>query len=315
MKKLEDLKREILNNNIGKFYVFYGEDFGLRKHYIDRISKSFTKKSLVDSCNDVSSRTITKSLFKITTLYIVHGDVQFPRQNKNQIQTFINRLNDCAVILEYEEPLLNTTLFKEFSEYITYFPTVQKNIALEFIDSELKLSQECKEDMAYNCNNNYNNILLESDKIRNYASIRNLSEQNSYDALNSMGQLLYEYPEFECNIFMNYILSNNYTNIDLWIKLIKNKYIDKFYMSLTSMFYDFLIAYLVRKYGRWDGSSRAYKYGLSWGRAKVIRDINLVQDADYYLDCAYRISGIDVKIKSGKLLREDVIDEFLSQVV
>lgn len=315
MKKLEDLKKDILEGKIEKFYVFYGEDFGIRKHYIDKLSTFFTNKSMMSSCGDVSNRTIGKSLFKITTLYVVHGDIQFPKQNKSQIQTFINRLDDCTVILDLEEPIPNSTLFKEFSQYITYFPNVQKNVALEFIDSELKLSQESKEEMAYNCNNNYNNILLEADKIKNYANIKQLSEQNSYDALESMGQLLYEYPEFDCNMFMNYILSNNYSNIDLWIKLIKEKYIDKFYISLTSMFNDFLIAYLIKKYGKWDGSSRAYNYGLAWGRAKVIRDIFLIQDASYYLDCAYRISEIDVKIKSGKLLREDVIDEFLSQVV
>ena len=31
MKNLKDLKEDILANKINKFYVFYGEDFGLRK--------------------------------------------------------------------------------------------------------------------------------------------------------------------------------------------------------------------------------------------------------------------------------------------
>ena len=41
MKNLKDLKEDILANKINKFYVFYGEDFGLRKHYIDYLSKKY----------------------------------------------------------------------------------------------------------------------------------------------------------------------------------------------------------------------------------------------------------------------------------
>lgn len=315
MKKLEDLKSEILNGNIQRFYVFYGEDYGIRKHYIDKLATFFNRREFLDSCEDVSSKTITVSLFKTTTLYVIYGDLSFARQNKNQIQTFINRLKDDTVVLVLEDEQPSTTLFKEFSQYITYFPVVQKNIAVEFVDSELRLSQESKEELAFNCNNNYNNILMESDKVRSYSEARDISEQNAYNALESTNQLLFEYPEYDSGIFMNYVLCENYNDISYWVKLIKSKYIDKFYTTLMFIFTDYLIAYLVRKYGKWDGSSRAYNYGLSWGRAKVIRDLPLLQQSDYYLQCAFRVSEIDVKIKNGRLLREDVIDEFISQVI
>ena len=32
MKRLEDLKEELLADKLQKFYVFYGEDYGIRKH-------------------------------------------------------------------------------------------------------------------------------------------------------------------------------------------------------------------------------------------------------------------------------------------
>ena len=41
MKKLEDLKKELLQDKVNSFYVFYGEDFGIRKHYINKISTYF----------------------------------------------------------------------------------------------------------------------------------------------------------------------------------------------------------------------------------------------------------------------------------
>ena len=39
MTPLKELKENILNNNIQNFYVFYGEDSGLRKHYIDKTAR------------------------------------------------------------------------------------------------------------------------------------------------------------------------------------------------------------------------------------------------------------------------------------
>ena len=43
MKQLKDLKEEILANNIKNFYVFYGQDFGLRQHYIHKIGSYYDK--------------------------------------------------------------------------------------------------------------------------------------------------------------------------------------------------------------------------------------------------------------------------------
>ena len=41
MKNLKDLKEEIINKQFQHFYVFYGEDYGLRDHYIKEIAKQF----------------------------------------------------------------------------------------------------------------------------------------------------------------------------------------------------------------------------------------------------------------------------------
>ena len=44
MKSLKDLKDDILHKKFNKFYVFCGDDYGLRHHYIQEIKKYF------DSC-------------------------------------------------------------------------------------------------------------------------------------------------------------------------------------------------------------------------------------------------------------------------
>ena len=313
MKKLEELKKEILDGKLNKFYVFYGEDYGIRKHYIDKISTYFPNKiKRYDTCDALSNNTIVANLFSTNELALVYNDMDFAKKNKQYITTFIQRLRDYTLILVYEEALPTSTLFKEFSEYITYFPTVQTNIAKEFVDSEISLLNEEKEDLVYDCKNNYNNILLESDKIRNYAQSLNMSVENAFVSLTQKRQLLRELEPFNCNIFMNNILTGNYTQLAYWINIVKKQDIDKFYMSLGSIFSDYLIAYLIKKYGKWDGSNRAYQYKLPWGRAKVIRELDT---PDILLDNAYRVADMDFKVKTGQLSRENCIDYFISIVV
>ena len=81
------------------------------------------------------------------------------------------------------------------------------------------------------------------------------------------------------------------------------------------MFNDFLIAGLIKKYGKYDGSSRAYNYGLPWGRAKEIRELDLPFEYTYYFDCAFKVSEIDELVKSGKILQNNLVDYFITNVI
>lgn len=315
MKKLEDLKNDILNNRFQQFYVFYGEDYGIRRHYIKKLGENFQKVSMVSSCQAITDKTVVKSLFSIKELCIIYNDLEFPRKDINYIKTFIERLGVYTIILVYEEPLESSTLWKHFSEYITYFPVVQDNVAVEFVEDEVKLLEADTRNLSHNCKNNYNNILLEADKIRSYADAKGMSEQNSYEVLTDKQQLLEELESYNPNLFTEDVLTGMHTNIAYWTYIIKQQDVDKFYYTLTSVFYDYLIAHLIKKYGKYDGSSRAYRYGLPWGRAKILRELNIIYDADYLLDTAYRIAEIDKNVKTGKLAREDLIDYFISVVI
>ena len=151
MKNLKDLKEDILANKINKFYVFYGEDFGLRKHYIDYLSKKYSKKTIVNNALNLGNSFGGGNLFKTTTLYVVPGDLDFAKLKKDKIEEFITKIdkNDC-VILDYEDDITNTSLYKNFDEKVTYFPEVNDNIAQQFVESELKLDIASKEELAKN---------------------------------------------------------------------------------------------------------------------------------------------------------------------
>lgn len=316
MKKLEDLKTELLNNKLNKFYVFYGEDFGIRKHYINKISTYFSSKpKYTDDFTSIKLSGKTRSLFGDTkNLVIIYNDENFANQPSVEIQKFIDNLRDYTCIFEYETELEKSNLFKDFSDYITYFPIVQDNIAQEFVNSELKLVDDNATELAYNCSNNYNNILLESDKIKEYANAKNVSEQNAYEVLNIKNQLIERIDTFNVSDFMNDILLNRTQNFTYWYVVVKND-TDKFFGSLISMFNDFLIAGLVKKYGKFEGSSAAYNCRLSWNRAKIIREFFIPYDYNYLFECAYKVACIDTEVKKGRIEKDKLIDYFFSTII
>jgi len=184
MKMLQDLKEEILNNKINRVYVFFGEDYGLRKHYINKLAEAYTEVKVIDDAFKLGEVSSNNSLFEVPTLYIVYNDIEFAKDTTQHIDNFFTKIGkDKIVIFDYEELPENTTLFKEYQDLITNFPNVKDNIALEFVDSEVTLNQSSKEELAFNCNNNYNSILLETDKIKSYKLASSLSEQKSFEEL------------------------------------------------------------------------------------------------------------------------------------
>lgn len=104
------------------------------------------------------------------------------------------------------------------------------------------------------------------------------------------------------------------SELSYWLNIIK-KNPETFFITLYSVFSDYLIVYLISKYGKWEGSSRAYSYGLPWGRAKFLRNYQFPKESEYYLNCAYSVAEMDTKIKMGSLNREKCIDYFISIII
>ena len=93
MKQLKDLKDEILSNRINSLYIFYGEDYGLRHHYISKLKESFQEVQFVDKAENIQKASTGIGLFKIKKLYIIHGDEEFAKSKSAVLNLFIKRLH------------------------------------------------------------------------------------------------------------------------------------------------------------------------------------------------------------------------------
>lgn len=312
MKNLKLLKEEILDGDIKNFYVFYGPDMGIRKHYIDKIRQSCSKLLNINSYQDYNKAETGGGLFKTRDLYLIFNDVEFASRHKTFIETFINRIKKDVLIFDFDEiPKKNLSLFEYFEDYITYFPIVKDNIAYQFIDSEVTLSANSRKQLAWDCENNYSNILLETDKIKNYAQVHNITDELAYNELQIQNQLIYKDEEFHSYQFMNDVLDGNYSNYSYWIGLIQRTFLEDFWITLESISNDYMIAYYIKAFGKSLGSNKAYENKFYWNRIKTIRDLKLPYKANDLLKKAEQVCQLDALVKFGKISKEKVLDYFL----
>ena len=321
MKKLEDLKTDLLNNKVEKFYIFYGNDVGIRQHYINKISTYFQQKLVVDNWLNIKSYIGANSLISGRKLILIYNDEDFLNQESKNIENLIYKINnDFSCIFVYDlagTTFKNTNLFKYFADYITEFQAVQSNIALEFIADELPdINELTASELAYNCENLYSNILLEADKIKSYQNETGVSQQVAFESLKNKNQLLFKQQDFVSNEFMNCVLQGNFTNLSFWYDVVTSENnVNSFFKYLSFIFNDFMIAGLVKKYGYYDGGSRAFRYKMHWGRIIEIRNLNLIYNAEYYFVGAYKVANIDELVKNGTLKNSEIIDYFFNNVI
>lgn len=315
MKQLKDLKADILDNKFNNFYVFYGEDWGLRKHYINGISKQFQRVLLLDDFNSIADNRGTSSLFKTKTLFVLYNCPDFCNLTSEKLRGFMRKIQNDCVIVDLDEPYEKSNLFKEYQDNITYFPRVNDNIGSEFVKSEVNLISKDITKLTYNCLNDYNEILLETDKIKNYSESKNISMQQAYEILLASGQMNVKLEAYNNDEIVNDLLLNNSKRFGYWEEFIKSNYVDEFWYNISRTTNDYLIAYYISKYGKWDGGKYAYDNGLSWYRIKTIRDLALPYDCSTYLYYAYQLSDIDFKVKTGKIQKEDLFNYLLYTIL
>ena len=121
----------------------------------------------------------------------------------------------------------------------------------------------------------------------------------------------YRYDKFNCDLLMNDLLTRNLKNYSYWLETMNNVYKDQFWIMLNKIMNDLLIAYLVKRYGKYDGSSKAYNLGLSWGRAKTIREFNIPYESEYILYLINELTNLDYNVKTGKMQQEDIFNYYV----
>lgn len=169
MVELPELQKQIINNNLDNLYIFTGEEIAIQKVYIDKI-KEVSNKELcyVDDLKSIYNKLSSNDIFNTKRIYVIVDDIDLTKQEKVWVD-LSTRLNGNIIILKYNNLDKRGKFYKYFKNIIVEFNKLSDDVLVQYIRKDLpSLSNENCKKLITICNGNYNQILLEIDKIKQY---------------------------------------------------------------------------------------------------------------------------------------------------
>lgn len=162
------VKKDIMNKQLKRFYIFTGEERFVLVKYVQKIvevsGKTYKEVDKVSDCRDIGS-----SLFASASCYVCYDDKEFMSNEKawDDIEDFIGE--DNMLILVLTSVNKGSKFYKHFADSITVFDKLLDVILQTYVSRELQLSVDNAKYLIDICDHDMGRLMLEIDKIRRYA--------------------------------------------------------------------------------------------------------------------------------------------------
>lgn len=166
--ELPELQLQIKNKVFDDYYIFLGEEIAIQKIYINKIAEiENLELNYVEDFKSIHNKLNVNDIFNTKKLYVILDDTDFVK-NEKVYNEFIN-LNKTGniIIFKYNNLDKRSKFYKQFQNKIVEFNKLSDEVLTQYIKKELPVLSDdnCKK-LIDICGSNYNQILLEIDKIK-----------------------------------------------------------------------------------------------------------------------------------------------------
>ena len=170
--ELAELMKDIGQNTMPHFLIFFGEEQKIIDMYIKHIQNNF-KPVYADSVASVVGALSRKSLDKSNKVYIVTEDNDFQKAETKweQVRKQFEKSNHI-LILRYSTLNKKLKFYTQNRANSVEFVHLQPEILTNYIQKDINLSDENCAKLISMCGNDYGRILLEVDKIKHLIQVR-----------------------------------------------------------------------------------------------------------------------------------------------
>jgi DNA polymerase III delta subunit len=196
---LMSLKHQIMQNDIGHFYIFEGTEIGIQNIYLKEMSNKMRLRIVrADSVAGIYSKCTAKTLFGgAASIYAIRGDSDFMKAES--LHATIERdIKDNVIVLMYDKIDSRTKFAKTFKDRTVMFDKLAVNVLKAYIKKSCNLSNYHQQELVDICTGSYDLCMLECDKINQYAQHTKQNEDYCMDELINNG-VIYQ-PE-ESDVF------------------------------------------------------------------------------------------------------------------
>lgn len=180
---VQEVKTQIRNKSVKHFYIFEGQESKVIDIYINKIAEC-RKLEVVraDSISEIYSKFLSKSLVANNYCYVLRDDKELLTQDKLWHSLAVENVQgNNIVILVLTNIDKRGKFYKRFKDDIVEFEHMPENVLIKYIKKELPLSEQNCKKLIDICESDYNRILLELDKIKQYKAYDIFGGDNEFD--------------------------------------------------------------------------------------------------------------------------------------
>ena len=162
------VKKQIKNKDLGKFYIFTGPEIEAQRIYVNKMAEvADMEVQRIDSVGYIYNR--QRSLFSKPKCYVCRDDKEFMKTEKAW-DTITDVIGDNMLILLITEVDKRTKFYKRFSDEIVEFDYMKRDTLKKYILKQIGLSEYWLDTLIDVCESDYSRILLEVDKVKQFAT-------------------------------------------------------------------------------------------------------------------------------------------------
>ena len=163
---IQDIQKQIISKQLDNVYIFVGEEIAIEKIYINKLAQiNDMQIEYVDSYIQIKNRLKSTNLFNETKLYVVIDDNEFTKAELIWGQLdYLESPN--IIVFKYNTLDKRSKFYKHYENKIVEFNKLSDDVLTHYIQKEIPLNNENCKKLINICNNNYNQILLEIDKMK-----------------------------------------------------------------------------------------------------------------------------------------------------
>lgn len=166
--EINQVKKQILDKELDKYYIFTGEERAVAKLYIDKMAEATGRTvKFADTIIDVLGKPKSKAFIQIPILYVIMDDNDF-LTNEKAWDKIDSAIKDDVVVFWYMKADQRLKFWKKFKDRAVSFDKLDNRILKRHMMKVL--SDKAKDRLIAVCEGSYSRILLEEDKIQAYGS-------------------------------------------------------------------------------------------------------------------------------------------------
>lgn len=178
---LAELKQSIVNKNFANVYIFTGDEIKVMNIYINQIAteqgRTVVRK---DNVGEIVKTLKIAGLTNESNVYVILDDFDFLKQEKHWSEVFKSMTNH-TLILVYSQLDKRGKFYKDYKETICEFEKLHETVLAKYAQKEVSITSDQAVELALMCENSYNRILMEVDKIKHLAEVNGITHSQAYE--------------------------------------------------------------------------------------------------------------------------------------